>query len=151
LLLLEVFQHVVEPLEPLGPSALVGLHPVVDGLERVTVEPVQALPSLVTHVNRSYFAEHPQVLGHLRLGQPELVHQVVDRTLTARQDIEDRAAARLGDGVEGVGGGCCSGHGWQRYIPISAYVKCGESAANCRWVGRRSGGFGRFAAYRAAN
>ena len=39
----EVFENVVEGFEPLGPRALVGLHPVVDGLERVAVEPVQPL------------------------------------------------------------------------------------------------------------
>src|SRR5665809_120016 len=32
LLLLEVFQHDIQLLEPLGPRVLVGLHPVMDGL-----------------------------------------------------------------------------------------------------------------------
>ena len=39
----------------------------MDGLERAAVQPVQPLPSFVTHVNRSHFAKHPQVLGHLRV------------------------------------------------------------------------------------
>src|SRR6266436_2711824 len=60
LLLLEFLQHDIQPLEPLRPGALVGLHPVVDGLERVAVQPVEPLPSLVTHVNHSHFSEHPQ-------------------------------------------------------------------------------------------
>src|SRR5206468_8110932 len=52
-LLLELLQHDVEPVEPLRPRALVALHPVVDGLERLAVQPVQPLPSFVAHVNRS--------------------------------------------------------------------------------------------------
>jgi hypothetical protein len=38
----EVLQHDVQLLEPLGPRLLVALHPVVDGLERPAVQPVQA-------------------------------------------------------------------------------------------------------------
>src|SRR5216117_3737830 len=62
LLLLEFLQHDVQLVEPLRPGELVVLHPVVDGLERVAVQPVQPLPSFVTHVDGSDFAEHPQVL-----------------------------------------------------------------------------------------
>src|SRR4051794_6692954 len=59
LLLLEFVQHDIQLVEPLRPRALVGLHPVVDGLERVAVQPVQPLPALVTHVDRSHFSQHP--------------------------------------------------------------------------------------------
>jgi hypothetical protein len=87
LLLLEVFQHDVQPLEPLRPTLLVVLHPVVDGLERVPVESVQPLPSVFAHVDRSHLAEDPQVLGHLRLIQAERGHQVVDGALAAGEDV----------------------------------------------------------------
>src|SRR5207253_6570176 len=40
LLLLEILQHDIEPFEPLRPRVLVVLHPVVDRLERVAVQPV---------------------------------------------------------------------------------------------------------------
>src|SRR6476661_4356799 len=63
LLLFELFQYDIQLLEPLRPGALVGLHPVVDGLERATVQAVEPLPSLIAHVDRSHFAEDPQVLG----------------------------------------------------------------------------------------
>src|SRR6266568_6386938 len=71
LLLLEFLQHDVQLVEPLRPGALVVLHPVMDGFERVAVQPVEPLPSLAAHVYRSHFAEHPQVLGDLRLTEPE--------------------------------------------------------------------------------
>ena len=41
----EFVQHVVQRLEALGPRALVVLDPVVDGLQRAAVEPVQPLPA----------------------------------------------------------------------------------------------------------
>src|SRR5712691_5302521 len=59
LLLFEALQHDVQLVEPLRPQALVARHPVMDGLERVAVQPVKPLPSLVTHVYRPHFAEHP--------------------------------------------------------------------------------------------
>src|SRR5215217_6969094 len=77
LLSLEVLEHIVEAVEPLRPHPLEAGHPVVDGLERLPVDPVQALTSLVSHADRSHLSEHPQVLGDLRLGQSELGHQVV--------------------------------------------------------------------------
>src|SRR5215204_384196 len=89
LLSLEVLEHVVEAVEPLRPQPLEAGHPVVDRLERLAVDPVQALPSLVPHVDRSHFAEHPQVLGDLRLGQPECGHQVVYGALAAGEHVED--------------------------------------------------------------
>src|SRR3954453_10320708 len=110
LLSLKGLEHLVEAVEPLGPQPLEAGHPVVDGLERLAVDPVQPPPSVVTHVNRSDFAEHPQVLGHLRLGEPELGDEVVDGPLTARKQLQDRAPPGLGDGVEGVRGGGCPGH-----------------------------------------
>src|SRR6266516_4376075 len=75
LLLLEFLQHGVQLVEPLRPGALVALHPVVDRLERVAVEPVEPLPSLFTHVNRSHGAEHPEVLRDLWLGQAEQAYE----------------------------------------------------------------------------
>src|SRR5215217_6431461 len=128
LLSLEVFEHVAEAVEPLRPHPLEAGHPVVDGLERLPVDPVQALPSLVSHVDRSYFAEHPQMLRHLRLGQPELGHQVVDGALPAGEYVEDRAPPGFGDGVERVRGGGCSGHGYtlHTYIGICQSRWCTE-------------------------
>src|SRR6266540_646989 len=108
LLLFEVFQHDVELHEPLRPRVLVRLHPVVDGLERATVEPVHALPSFLSHLDHSHLPEHPQVLGHLRLCQPELADKVVDGTFAAGQGVDDLPPSRLGDRVERIGCRCGS-------------------------------------------
>src|SRR6185436_15434609 len=117
LLSLEVLEHVVETAEPLAPKLLEADDPVVDGLQRLAVDPVQAPPPLVADLHRSHFAEHLEVLGDLRLGEPELLDEVVDGTLPVRERVQDRAPPGLGDGVERVRGGGCSGHG-EQYIPI---------------------------------
>jgi hypothetical protein len=109
-LLLEFLQHGVQPVEALRPRSLVGLHPVMDGLERTAVDPVQALPAVVADVYRSDQAQHPQMLGHLRLSESERAHQVVDGALASAQDVEDLAPPRFGDRVEHVRRGRCSGH-----------------------------------------
>src|SRR3712207_9542684 len=69
LLLLEVLQDVVQQLEALRPQPLIALDPVVDGLQRETVDAVQPLPPPVSHLHQSHFPEHAQVLGHLRLAE----------------------------------------------------------------------------------
>src|SRR5918992_1219604 len=100
---LQLLEHDVELVEPLRPRALVGLDPVVDGLERVPVEPVQPLSSFVTHVDHPHLSEHPQVLRHLWLSEPEHAHQVVHRALlTAGEDVQDLPPPGLGHRVERV-------------------------------------------------
>src|SRR5829696_3905486 len=100
--LLQFLQHAFHPVEPLRPRTLVLLHPVMDGLERVAVEPVQPLASLVTHVDRPHLSEHSQVLGHLRLRQPEQAHQVIHGTLPAGEDVQDLSTPGLSHRVERV-------------------------------------------------
>src|SRR5918999_2323853 len=114
--LLEFLQHDVQPVESFRPRALVALHPVVDGLERVAVQPVQPLPSFVTHVNRSHFSEHSQVLGHLWLSQPEQPHQVVHGALAAGEDVKDLPPPGLGHRVERICCRRCSCHGGIVYL-----------------------------------
>src|SRR5215212_9893106 len=116
-LLLEVFEDVVQLVEPLRPQALEPAHPVVYGLERPAVDPVEPAPSRVADVYRPHLAEHAQVLGHLRLAHPEHLDEVVDGALPAGEDVEDLAAAGLGDRVEGVGRRRCSGHAREHTYP----------------------------------
>jgi uncharacterized protein YndB with AHSA1/START domain len=59
----------------------------VDGLERTAVQPVQPLPSFLTHVNRPHFSEHAKVLGYLWLGQTDQAHQVVHGALPTDEQI----------------------------------------------------------------
>src|SRR6266498_3668605 len=106
-----VLQHGIQPVEPLRPRALVVLHPVVDGLECVAIQPVQPLPSFVTHANRSHFSEHPQVLGHLWLSEPEQAHQIVDGALPIGEDVQDLSPPGLGHRVEHIRCRRCSCHG----------------------------------------
>jgi hypothetical protein len=63
------------------------------------------------------------VLGHLRLRERELAHEVVDGALPAREHVQDLPPPGLGDGVERVCGGCCSGHGISTYAYMGMYVK----------------------------
>jgi hypothetical protein len=83
----------------------------VDRLERATVDPVEPLASLVADLDRSDRSEHAQVLGHLRLGQPQLADQVVHGPLPAGKDIEDLPPPGLGNRVEHIGGRRRSCHG----------------------------------------
>jgi hypothetical protein len=89
----------------------------MDGLEGVAVEPVEPLSSFISHIDRSHFTEHPQVLGHLRLSQPEQAHQVVHRALPVGEGIEDLSAPGLGHRVERIRCRRRSCHGSNR-IPI---------------------------------
>jgi NagD protein len=70
------------------------------GLSAWPLRRVEALPSLLTHVDRPHLAQHPQVLGDLRLGYPERGHQVVHRALAAGEHVEDLSPPGLGHGVE---------------------------------------------------
>ena len=62
------------------------------------------------------------MLGHLRLGQTEQSHEVVDRALPVGEDVQDLPPPGLGHRVERVCCRRCSCHA-EQYIPISEYVK----------------------------
>ena len=57
----EVIQHVLEEVEPFLPEVLVAGNPVVDGLERLRIQPVHALPAFIAHDDGAHLAQHPQV------------------------------------------------------------------------------------------
>jgi hypothetical protein len=66
----------------------------------MAVQPVQPLASNVPYLDSSHFAEHPQVLRHLWLGQAKQAHEVVHGTLPVDKGVEDLSSAGLGHGVE---------------------------------------------------
>src|ERR1700674_1438393 len=101
-LLLQFVQDDVQLVETLCPQLLVGSDPVVDGLERLTVDPVHPLPSLITDLDQPYLLQHTEMLGHLRLGQAQEHHEVIDGSLAANKGVEDLASARTGHGVERI-------------------------------------------------
>src|SRR3954469_23870922 len=105
LLLFDLVENVFQLREPLGPGPLVAAHPVVDGLERRAVDPVDPPATLVAHLDRPDRAQDAQVLRDLGLSEPERAGELADGALTAGEEVEDLPPARLGDGVEGVGGG----------------------------------------------
>src|SRR6266542_2504558 len=137
-LLLEVREHVLEAIEALRPRAFVALDPVVDGLERVAVEPVHPLPSFLAHVDHSHLAKHAQVLGHLRLGQAELAHEDVDGALPARERVHDLPPPGLGHGVERVCRRRCSCH--SRRICQYRHMSTRKVTSTSRAAGSRRGG-----------
>src|SRR5438445_13123451 len=139
LLPFEVLQHDIQPVQALRPRALVVLHPVMDRLERVAVQPVQPLPSLVAHGDQAHFSEDAQVLGHLWLGQPEHAHQVVHGALSPDEDVQDLAPPALGYRVERICGGRCSCHTriiflYGNMSTASPYYLCGSRKGSpCAW------------------
>src|SRR6476469_7202023 len=56
---LEVFQNGIELLEALAPRLLVLLDPVVDGSQRLAVQPVEPAPAVLAHLDRPLLAQHP--------------------------------------------------------------------------------------------
>src|SRR5688500_12547275 len=102
LLLFQLVQKLVERLEALVPRLSEADDPVVDRLERPAIEPVHAVPALVSHGDQAHLAQDAQVLGHLRLSDAEQPDQVAHRTLAAGEQIQDLAPARLRHGVERV-------------------------------------------------
>src|SRR6476620_4634982 len=78
---LEVVQNGIELLEALAPRLLVLLDPVVDGSQRLAVQPVDPAPAVLAHLDRPHLAQHPQVLRDLWLGKVELLDEVVHRAL----------------------------------------------------------------------
>src|SRR5690606_25764716 len=107
----ELVQHVVDQVAPLVPEALVARDPGMHRPQRRTVHPVETAAPVVAHVHQPYLPQHPQMLGHLRLSEPEQLDEVAHRELAARQGVEDLAPARLRHRVERVGRGRCSCHG----------------------------------------
>ena len=55
--------------------------------------------------------EDAQVLGHGGLGPAEGGDELHDVAFAGDEAVQERPAARLGDGAEGVGGGGGAGHG----------------------------------------
>jgi hypothetical protein len=94
----------------------------VDRLQPAGIQAVDAPAAGVAHMHQLNLAEHLQVLGDAGLGDPQLLDQLEDRALAGPQHLEDVAALRLGDRVEGVGGRGGSGHA-DHPIPLSEYVK----------------------------
>src|SRR5688500_12359136 len=107
---LECLHVGIESIEAPAPELLESTDPVVDRLESPGVEPVEALLSRLSHGHEPDLTQDAQVLGDTWLGDAERPRQFVHRALAPLEQREDAPTLRLGDGVEGVGGGCGSCH-----------------------------------------
>jgi hypothetical protein len=84
-----------------APEAPVGLEPLVQLLERLRPEGVQAPLGVRPDLDQPRLAEDPQVLGHAGLAEAEPGDQLVHRSLTLSQEVEDVTAVWLGEHLEG--------------------------------------------------
>jgi hypothetical protein len=85
------------------PKAAVGRQPVVQLGEGLGPDAVQTALGVRTHLNQSRLFEHPEMLGHGRLAQMEVIHELSYRSLPIAKELEDGLSAGLAENVEGRG------------------------------------------------
>src|SRR5688572_6504635 len=107
----EFVEYRVDCVEPLVPRLLEARDPVTDRLERVAIDPIQALTARITNIHETDFAKNAEVLRDLWLRQAENLDEIVHRPLAAGQDLEDLPPPGFCDRIERVGGRRRSGHG----------------------------------------
>jgi hypothetical protein len=91
--------------ELMPPVALECAGPFMERLNSVGVGSVKHLTALPPHLHKTDLEQYTQVLRDGRLRQIESSDDIVDGALLRYEERENVAAARLGDGVKGVGGG----------------------------------------------
>src|SRR5688572_20567397 len=88
------------------PKAPKLIEPRVDRLERSRIDGVESAIPVRPNAGEARLAQHLEVLGDRRLGDPELaVHDLDDRArspLAAREQLEDAAAHRIPEDVQRV-------------------------------------------------
>jgi hypothetical protein len=106
------------------PVLLKRLDPVVNGLQLCSVQTIHPVLPAFDHCDKTDTTEDTEMFGDRRLRHPHDLDDIADGTLLAvDQDADNLAPSGFGDGIEDVGGGCCSCHGEKKYIPIMEYVK----------------------------
>lgn len=102
--MLQFVEIVGQTIEALVPEVLVGLDPIVDGLQALVGQRVEPLLPLGPHRDQAHLLQDRQVLGGLGLGEAQQPGDVVDRALALGDQVKDLAPARFRDRVEGIGG-----------------------------------------------
>src|SRR5205809_2322614 len=103
LLLLFCFpQIVIQPVVAVVPEAAVGLEPVVELAKRLWPQVVDALLGNRTDLDHTGVAEHPKVLGDLRLVEVELAGDFSYRSRSLAQELDDEEAIWFGEGSKRV-------------------------------------------------
>ena len=82
----------------------------VHGIEALVMEPVEPSRALGRGCHQPGLFEQTEVPGDRRPGDRHLVCDLADRAFAAVQQLEDRAAMRIGERVEGIRR--LSGHGF---------------------------------------
>src|SRR2546425_11394317 len=95
LLLLEVFDVLVEAVERLVPEPLEPADPGVDRLEPPRVERVDTLLPRLAHAHQAHFAQHAEVLGGTRLRHAQRARPLLHRALPLLEEREDAPALRV--------------------------------------------------------
>src|SRR5439155_8824099 len=104
------FSAFLDPAELLSPETLERGGPLVHGSDRVRVRAVQHPSAVAARPHEIDLAQDPQMFRDRRLGQSQRRHDLADRTLLPRQEVEDGPALGLRDGVEDVRGSGEAGH-----------------------------------------
>src|ERR1700722_11763256 len=99
--------EVFDAVELMAPVALKGGSPLVEGADGVRVGPIKHVAAVAADADEADVFEDAQVLRDRRLLDAEGVDDFVDRAFLKDEVVQDVAAARFGDSVEGVGG--CGG------------------------------------------
>src|SRR5208282_4359635 len=84
--------------------------PVVHGLERLSVGAVEAMAAVAADADQAHPAQDAEVFRDRRLIEADGHHDLANLVLVCGQKGQNLAAAGLGHGVEGIGGGSGSCH-----------------------------------------
>jgi hypothetical protein len=82
------------------PELAVARQPRIEFEERLGPDAVQPALSIGASLDQSRVPEHPEVLRHGRLAQPQMCHQLSHRSFALAQQIQDRLPSRLGQNLE---------------------------------------------------
>jgi hypothetical protein len=93
-------------IETLGPEAAEVFEPLIDRVQRLGVDRVNASSPIGPNRREPVLAQHPEVLGHGGLTDPELRADLVDelagRAFSVGEQLEQPAAHRIAEDIEGV-------------------------------------------------
>ena len=89
-----------QSIEMRRPELAVARQPRVEFEEGLGPDAVQPALSIGASLDQSRVPEHPEMLRHGRLAQPQMCHQLSHRSFAFAQQIEDRLPSRLGQNLE---------------------------------------------------
>ena len=91
----------LEGVEALAPERPVGLQPPVDLGQGLGLQGVEASLGVDPDPDQPGLPQHPQVLRHAGLAEAEPADQLAHRPLALAKQVEDVAAVRVGEHLEG--------------------------------------------------